>query len=192
MNTDTFFCKAGEGYSYLADYVLSKRLFFELAARFAETRGCTLVNLRLEHVYGPGDGPGKFVAVVIRKLLDNVPEIELTPGEQYRDFVYVGDVVDAYVKLANSMDAFGDQRVWRFEVGTGSATSIKEFVTTAHAVIGSKSKLAFGAFPYRENEIMCSKADVRALSSFGWRSGVDLKTGIAEVVSSIRGENADG
>jgi nucleoside-diphosphate-sugar epimerase len=72
-----------------------------------------------------------------------------------------------------------------FEVGSGTARSVKDFVATAHQIIGSKSNLLFGALPYRENEIMCSKANLEALTGLGWRNKVSLEEGLKNVVSSM-------
>ena len=118
-------------------------------------------------------------------MLDNTPEIKLTFGEQFRDFVYVDDVVSAYLKVINSIKSFESGKVKCFEVGSGSVHTVKDFVTTAHRIIGSKSNLLFGALPYRENEIMYSKANLEALLKLGWRSNVNLETGLKNVISSM-------
>ena len=185
INTDTFFCKAEEDYPHLNGYITSKKLFYRLAVKSAETLKCSFVNIRLEHVFGPGDGLFKFTSSIIRKMLDDVPEIKLTSGEQLRDFVYVDDVINAYLKIISSIGVMGKVGVKCFEVGSGAAHSVRDFVTTAHRIIGSKSNLLFGALPYRENEIMCSKANLEALTGLGWRSNVSLEEGLKNVISSM-------
>jgi len=185
INTDTFFCKAENCYSYLADYILSKKLFCQLGSKFAKTHERLFINIRLEHIFGPGDGSAKFTSSIIKQMLDNTPEIKLTAGEQLRDFVYIDDVVNAYMKVINSIESFECGQVKCFEVGSGSVHTVKDFVTTAHRIIGSKSNLLFGALPYRENEIMYSKANLEALLELGWRSNVNLETGLRNVISSM-------
>jgi CDP-paratose synthetase len=175
INTDTFFCKISEEYPHLNGYVTSKKMFYQLAVKFSKTHQCSFVNIRLEHVFGPGDGQFKFASRIIRKMLDDVPEIKLTLGEQLRDFVYVDDVVNAYLKIIGSVGVMEKVGVKCFEIGCGSAISVKDFVTTAHRIIGSKSDLLFGALPYRENEVMSSKANLEALRNLGWRSTVKLE-----------------
>lgn len=185
INTDTFFCKTEDSYSYLANYTLSKKLFCQLGAEFARSHEQVFVNVRLEHVFGPGDGSAKFVPSIIRQMLDSVPEIRLTPGEQLRDFVYIDDVVSAYMKIISLIESFECGKMKCFEVGSGSVRTVKDFVSTAHRIIGSKSDLLFGASPYRENEIMYSKANLDALLELGWRSSVNLETGLRNVISSM-------
>jgi CDP-paratose synthetase len=185
INTDTFFCKTSEEYPHWNGYVTSKKIFFQLAVKFAKTHQCSFVNIRLEHVFGPGDGQLKFTSSIIRKLLDDVPEIKLTSGEQLRDFIYIDDVVRAYLKIISSVGVMKKFGVRYFEVGTGAAHSVKDFVITAHRIIGSKSNLLFGALPYRENEIMFSKANLDTLADLGWGSSVKLEEGLKNVISSM-------
>ncbi len=185
INTDTFFCKTSEEYPHLNGYVTSKKIFFQLAVKFAKNNRCTFVNIRLEHVFGPGDGQFKFTSSILQKLLDDVPEIKLTSGEQLRDFIYVDDVVRAYLKIINSVEVMENLGIRYFEVGTGVAHSVKDFVITAHRIIGSKSNLLFGALPYRENEIMCSKANLDTLADLGWSSSIKLEEGLKSVISSM-------
>ena len=166
-------------------YVRSKKIFYQLAVKFAKTHQCSFVNIRLEHIFGPGDGELKFTTSIIRKLLDDVPEIKLTSGEQLRDFVYVDDVVKAYLKIISSIGVMENFGVRCFEVGTGRAHSVRDFVITARRIIGSKSNLLFGALPYRENEIMYSKANLDALTGLGWNSTVKLEEGLKKVISSM-------
>jgi CDP-paratose synthetase len=185
INTDTFFCKTSEEYPHLNDYVTSKKMFYQLAVKFAKAHQCFFVNVRLEHVFGPGDSLLKFTSSIIREMLDDVPEIKLTSGEQLRDFVYVDDVVNAYIKIISSVGVMEGVGVKCFEVGSGVAQPVKDFVTTAHRIMGSKSNLLFGALPYRENEIMCSKANLEALAGLGWRKNVSLEEGLKNVISSM-------
>lgn len=188
INTDTFFCKADEGYEYLADYVFSKKLFYQLGSKFAQKNQCAFVNVRLEHMYGPGDSQAKFITSIIKQMLESAPEIKLTPGGQLRDFIYIDDVVSAYLTIINSPEVLAKSGVSHFELGSCAVCSIKELVLIAHELIGSKSKLLFGALAYRENEIMSSRANLQELQKLGWCSRVDLKTGLKNVIASLQQE----
>jgi nucleoside-diphosphate-sugar epimerase len=93
MNTDTILDK------YLNLYAFSKNQLLEWGRFFALHKKITFWNLRLEHFYGAGDDPTKFTAQIIDSCLSNEPEIQLTLGEQRRDFIYIDDVVAAYLLL---------------------------------------------------------------------------------------------
>jgi nucleoside-diphosphate-sugar epimerase len=128
-------------------------------------------------MYGPGDDSSKFTTFIFESLKKNVPQIELTPGEQKRDFVYIDDVVEAYVVLLEKQKE--KTEFSEFEIGSGEAVSIRDFVETAKDVIGAKTKLLFGARKYREHEIMFSQADIKKLQEYcGWDPHVPLNKGI--------------
>ena len=109
INTDTILDKRIDNYS------LSKKQFKEWLFVYRKNFGC--VNVALEHFYGPGDNPARFVTYIVHSLLKNVERIDLTKGEQKRDFIYIDDVVDAFIKIVNSSDTFL-RDFYEFEVGT--------------------------------------------------------------------------
>ncbi|WP_061538993.1 NAD-dependent epimerase/dehydratase family protein [Collimonas fungivorans] len=182
FNTDTFFNSGTIVYKYLNGYALSKNHFLEWGKLFADSQKIRFVNIRLEHMYGPGDDASKFIIHVLRQLLANVPEIKLTPGEQKRDFIYVDDVVAAYEILLEKSDSQTDL-FQQYGLGSGKAVTVREFVELAHKITGSSAFLNFGALSYRENEIMSSAADTERLNSLGWLSQTDLAEGIREMAS---------
>ncbi|WP_445767938.1 NAD-dependent epimerase/dehydratase family protein [Rheinheimera sp.] len=184
INTDSFFSKRQHNYLHAQEYILTKRAFLEWGRLASENPDLYFVNARLEHVYGPDDSLGKFVPDLLKSLVDEKPEIALTSCEQRRDFIYLADVVQAYMLLISGSSGFSGFR----EVGIGNGCSIpmRDFVEAAKVATHSRSVLNFGAIPQRPNEIMDSSADIVYLSSLGWRPTVDLKGGLDEVVKSLR------
>ena len=74
------------------------------------------INMQLEHFYGPGAGDANFISAMINRLIHNDPRIDLTLGEQKRDFIYIDDVVDAYLEVLKAeykiQDAYSTFQVW--------------------------------------------------------------------------------
>lgn len=66
-----------------------------------------------------------FVPFVIRRMLKN-EVLKLTPGEQKRDFVFIDDVVNAYIKIPE--ESVVSKPFSEFEIGTGQPVTIKDFV----------------------------------------------------------------
>jgi nucleoside-diphosphate-sugar epimerase len=168
-------------YGHLQAYTLSKRQFAEWGQLLcpADRR---FVNLRLFHPYGPRDDAAKFVPGMIKSCLTSQGvDIELTPGEQRKDFLYVDDFLSAVEALLRHADRLpgGGQTV---ECGSGQATSIREFVETVHRLTRSRAVLRFGALPYRPNEIMFSQADTAALRDLGWRPAFSLEQGLRAIL----------
>jgi nucleoside-diphosphate-sugar epimerase len=162
-------------------YALSKKQFAEWGRHVANSGRIRFVNIVLEHVYGPDDDETKFTARLIKQFLAGAPVVELTAGEQRRDFVYVDDVVAAYLLLLEST-RFGRAGAPEVAVGSGRPIALRDFVEAARRATGATTDVRFGAVPYREHEVMCSQADVGPLNALGWGPRVELADGIQRIV----------
>lgn len=186
VNTDTVLDKRVSAYS------LSKQQFRDwLASLSTSIHG---INVALEHFYGPGDDATKFVGEMVRRLLAGDPRIALTPGEQQRDFVYIDDVVDAFALIlahhVNPLLPAGQSKLSshlldHYEIGSGQPVSIREFMSVLRRLAGrDQVALDFGAIPYRDNEVMYSRARIAPLLSLGWKPRVSLEEGLLLTVKS--------
>jgi len=175
VNTDT----ALPG--HMNAYALSKRHFADWGRQFAGNQALRFVNVRLQHIFGPGDDPSKFTAHVIRSCVANVPELPLTLGEQRRDFIYIDDAVAAYALL---LETAGNQPAWfqEYDLGMGQAVPIREFAEQVKRVAGSTTTLCFGALPYRAGEAMTCEADLGEMRRLGWEWRTPLDTGIRKTI----------
>ncbi|MGV3546016.1 MAG: NAD-dependent epimerase/dehydratase [Pedobacter sp.] len=179
INTDTFFGKRQYNQSYLKEYTASKRILQKLLGEYSS--GVKIVNLRLEHVFGELDAEGKFFTSILRSLLTQKPEIELTDGTQKRDFIYVQDVAEAYISVLQNVNVLGSYQ--EFEVGTGQCISIKYFVSKLALLTSSSSSLHFGALPTRDGEIAESIADNESLAKIGWKIRHTLDQAIQLIIT---------
>lgn len=180
FNTDTILDK------YLNLYALSKNQLLQWGKFFARHEKIHFVNLRLEHFYGPDDEPTKFSTYVISSCLGNAPDLKLTQGEQKRDFIHIDDVVSAYMILLEKEDRPSKPFI-ELDVGSGRPVSIREFVETVHSLASSRTRLDFGALPYRTGETMHSEADISGLTALGWQCRYDLVNGLKQVIEQERG-----
>lgn len=178
INTDTILDKRVSYYS------LSKKHFLDWLYLFSQKMVC--ISVALEHFYGPFDDRSKFVSKIILDLLHEVDFIDLTLGEQKRDFIYIDDVVEAFMTLVNfSFDV--PNNLYRYEIGTGKNIEIREFVQTVKTMTGNKvTRLNFGMLPYRENEIMESHVDISMLSRLGWQPQTSLVEGLKYTIDQER------
>jgi nucleoside-diphosphate-sugar epimerase len=176
LNTDTILAPN------LNPYSLSKHQAVEwLKMSGGPTR---VLNLKVQHFYGPGDDPTKFVTGLISQCLANVAEIRLTDGLQRRDFVYVADVVGAMLTLLEGGAA--KEHFQDYEIGSGQAVSIRELAGRIHTLTGSRSKMLCGALPYRPGEPMLTQANTTALRALGWRPSVSLEEGLRLTIEAQR------
>ena len=181
INTDTILNKN------ISSYTLSKDQFVDWLKFFSKFLNC--YNVKLEHFYGPKDNDNKFVINTIRRLLKHEDKIDFTKGFQKRDFIYISDVVSALEKIIlfalkkNQIDSkyFNFKT---FEVGTGRQISIKSLVFLIAKLIGNnRTRLEFGKLPFRKNEIMNVKVDLRNIKKLGWKSKIKLKHGLIKTIN---------
>ena len=184
INTDSYFNKPSLQYPYLLDYSLSKKSLLLWLPYFANK--LRIANMTLEHIFGPMDGDAKFVTTMIKQIaITKSRTVSLSPGNQIRDFIYVQDVVSAYLKVLANLLAERNPCLEEFEVGTGEGTTIRSFVEAIKELSGSPTQLKFGAIPYRDAEIMKSKANTDSLTRLGWRPMYDYYSGLTDLLKRM-------
>lgn len=179
INTDTSLDKQ------LNAYALSKKHFVEWGKFLAGQGKIRFVNLILEHFYGPGDDDSKFVSFVIRQCLDRAAQIDLTAGDQRRDFIYIDDVVEAYLLVLKEAERLGGNWL-EFALGSGEVVSIRQLVELIRHLTKAETRLNLGALPYRAGEQMHSCADIRPLRQLGWSPKISLQAGLEQVIAEER------
>lgn len=184
INTDSYFNKQNQTYRTLLDYSLSKKTL-NLWLEYLSDK-VKVANLRLEHIYGENDSPAKFVESMIRKIaIEHVENISLTYGQQKRDFIYIDDVCDAFLTILQNYQKFAFHYI-TFDVGTGTNLSIRDFVESIKRISQSSTELEFGKLPYREDEIMSSKADINFLNNLGWQPKVSVEDGLTKIIKAYK------
>ena len=128
--------------------------------------------VRFFNVYGPNQNPNSPYSGVISILVDRYKKQlagEKTSftlygdGSQSRDFVYIDDVIQALLLVANKESALGQQ----FNVGTGKATTLLTLIQTIDQIL--ETELALEYQPERSGDIHDSLADISKIQSIGYR-----------------------
>jgi UDP-glucose 4-epimerase len=158
-------------------YGVAKRSVEDYLASFRELDGLEWVSLRLGNVYGPRQDPhgeAGVVAIFCNRLLSDEPVTIFGDGRQTRDYVFVEDVVDAFVAAASGRDeAVGS----RLNIATGTETSVVELYAALREVTGFGPEPAFA--PARPGELQRISLDPqRAARLLGWQARVDLAAGL--------------
>lgn len=164
-------------------YALSKKQFVAWGKRIVETSKGQIqfINVLLQHMYGPGDDASKFTTHVLKACRDDCATLDLTAGEQQRDFIYIDDVVSAYsVMVDKHRDLASFEEI---ELGSGEAPTIRTLVENIHRLTQSTTQLNFGAVDYRPNEAMVCKADISRLRELGWTPAYGLSAGIQKTLA---------
>jgi UDP-glucose 4-epimerase len=167
----------------LSPYAAAKLAGEEYLATWNRLYGARHVTLRLGNVYGPRQRPtleGGVVAIFLDRLRGG-REVEIFgDGTQTRDFVFVGDVVQALL-AAESSAAAGV-----YNVGTRVATSVLELYRICAKTAGSELKPRFS--PERPGDLRHSVLDPsRAKDVFGWQAKTPLADGAITTWNAAEG-----
>jgi UDP-glucose 4-epimerase len=145
--------------------------------------GLESTALALSNVYGPRQDPhgeAGVVAIFCDALLDGGQGKIFGDGSAVRDYVYVDDVVDAFVRASG--DA-GNSR--RFNIGTGVGTSVRELHTAIASAAGVSDDPVFA--DARLGELQAITLDVSsARHGIGWEPFTALDEGVARTLEWVR------
>lgn len=182
LNTDSFFNSSENSYSYLSDYTLSKKHILDWIKLISNSSLCKIVNMKIFHMFGENDAASKFIPYLIDTISREELYIDMTPGMQTRDFIYVYDVVSAFeTVLKNEIKLTNYQE---YEVGSGKSFSIKYLAELIKKISNSKTEINFGAIKYREGEIMESVCNNEKLIELGWISKFSLSEALSKIIKN--------
>jgi UDP-glucose 4-epimerase len=181
----------------LSPYGVSKKSAIDYLVAYREMHAVEFTALALANVYGPRQDPhgeSGVVAIFAQRLVADEPVIIFGDGEQTRDFVYVDDVVDAFVRAS----ARGGGLVCN--VGTGHGTTINEIYRLLAGAAGVETPAEHAPLPAsRAGDVRHSSLDSgRAAMQLGWQAWTSLETGLASTLrffaerSSERGPRPAG
>ena len=164
----------------ISPYAESKLAAERFSVGFCEKQLLDCVALRFFNVYGPRQCMNDYSGVITRFVdlaRGGLPLTVYGDGSATRDFVYVGDVVDAIVLCLESKAAVGEV----FNVGTGKATSVDELAKTVLELVPSGKGVSYGK--PRAGDILHSYADVsKAERLLGFRAKTGLRDGLRALI----------
>ena len=154
---------------------------------FRHLYGLECSHIAPANVYGPRQDPhgeAGVVAIFAQALLSGKPTKVFGDGTKTRDYVFVDDVVDAFVKASG--DAGGGQR---FNIGTGIETSDRQLHSAVAAAVGGPDDPEF--HPDRLGDLQRSCLDNGlAERVLGWQPQVQLHDGVRRTVEYFRNAHA--
>ena len=163
-------------------YAAAKWAALAYARMFRALYQLPVVHLRIFMVYGPGQSDlRKLVPYVTTSLLRG-EEPELTSGAREVDWVYVDDVVDAFVAAAVAPGAEGAS----LDIGSGELVSVGTLALRLSRIVGGDVEPRFGALPARELERVRVADPTRAAAVLEWRPRMSLDDGLARTVAFYR------
>lgn len=155
-------------------YALTKYMSEQLVMHYGKVYGMDVVSLRLFNVYGPRSltksAYGAMFNTFLAQKANGKPLTIIGDGTQSRDFVYVDDVVEAFIFAAEKGSGI-------YNVGTGVATPIKRVAE----IIGGDMV----SIPERPGEPYFICADNVRLYGLGWEPKVNIERGIGKMLENL-------
>jgi UDP-glucose 4-epimerase len=165
----------------LSPYAASKLAGEGYCQAFARSYGLDTVCLRLFNVYGPRQNCGEDGGVIgktLERLDQGLWPIIYGDGEQFRDFIHVRDVVDAFLRVLRGEKFAGEV----YNIGSGKAIKVNELITLLLRLLRKEAvqPTHVDAVP---GEIRSSLADIRkAGQQLGFAPRLQLEEGLSLLV----------
>jgi UDP-glucose 4-epimerase len=168
----------GESAIPSSPYAASKQAASAYARMLNALHGLPVVIARIFMVYGPGQtDAAKLIPYLVESLLQGETP-QLGSGGRPVDWVYVDDVVDALVTIADRRGLEGDT----IDIGSGELVTIRSLAEQVATIIGTDITPAFARHPARERETVCSADAARTRAMIGWRAQTPLGQGLRQTV----------
>jgi UDP-glucose 4-epimerase len=170
---DTFPCDEDHRCRPVSPYGVAKLASERYLFFYRVEYGIDYLALRYANVYGPRQDPhgeAGVVAIFCSRMLEGTPVTIYGDGEQTRDYVFVGDVVDA------NLAALSFKGSAAFNIGTGIETSVNRLFSELAAIVESGNPIHAPARPGEQRRSVISAA--RAAKELNWRPQVGLRDGL--------------
>ena len=138
-----------------------------------------IVTIRPFHVYGPYERSNRLIPTLIRNML-NDKKVKLVSPKISRDMIYISDVVNFYIMLANKKNLKGEI----FNLGSGKKTTIKRIYNLLKKITNYKVKNYWGSMKnrYWDQSIWYSNNSY-VKTKLNWKPKVSLKKGLTNTVN---------
>lgn len=167
-----------------SDYAVSKVACANLLRFYGKTKFLPCANLRLFSCYGPYEDASRLIPALVRcGLQGQFPPF--VDGSVARDFVYIDDVVEAYLDAALNLreSSFGES----FNIGSGHKTTIADTARTAAELFSIPGEPVFGGMERRSWDIQNWFSDqTKTAEVLRWRARTDFKQGLQKTADWYR------
>lgn len=161
------------------DYGVSKAASTLYCHSIAKNEDLPIITLRLFSPYGSYEDSRRLIPHVILSILRNKSP-NLTSPEFVRDFIFIEDVLDAFINVAQRSDLKDEV----FNIGSGIQNTVGNVVNNILEIMGHKIEPKWGSTPEWSNEPVIWQADIsRAKDILKWSPKHDLKGGMLKTIN---------
>jgi nucleoside-diphosphate-sugar epimerase len=162
-----------------SNYGLAKLKATKHLCKLGKKYNFPFIILRLYQIYGPNQTINRLIPIVISSCLKN-KSFACTFGTQYRDYLYIDDLVDLICKILKNKKT--KQKI--YNVGSGKPFLVKKVIILIQKIIGKGIPL-FGKILMRKDEIESLYPNInRVKKTFKWKPGILMKAGLKKTILS--------
>lgn len=163
-------------------YGVSKATGTLYCQSLAKKIGLPIITMRLFSPYGYFEESGRLMPNIIKAGLNNENFNAPSPS-LVRDFIFIEDVVDAYLKAINAIDNIKGRI---FNIASGEQHSIAEIAHIVEKILNRKIKISYGKIAAKQHEPKMWVADIsEAKKMIGWSPANSIEDGLAKFIEWI-------
>lgn len=167
-----------------SDYAVFKAAATHHCQHLARSKKIPVITLRPFSVYGQFEESTKLIPTLISSLLNNTCPPLVSP-DTARDYIFIDDVVDAYLIASQKPELSGEI----FNIGSGRQTTLKEIVDLSIRLTGAAIEPRWGTMNQRSWDRNTWQADIsKAKSILNWSPKTDLKEGLTKTMNWIKSD----
>lgn len=161
-------------------YAATKQAFEAILQYYVETKCLKVITLKLFDTYGPADPRPKLFSLLTH-LAKSDENLDMSPGDQLIDLVYIDDVVAAFIQAADRQQGLRIGTSESYAITSGEPLKLRDIVKCFETVTSTLLSIKWGGRPYRNREVMKPWDSGESLP--GWRAEVSLVEGIKLIFS---------
>lgn len=165
-------------YSPVNLYAATKQAFESILQYYVEAKDLRVITLKLFDTYGPDD-PRPKLLTLLRRIAAEQKTLDMSPGEQMIDLVYINDVVEAFVSSAERLLDNTVEGHERYAVSSGTPLRLRDLAELYGRVTGRALPIEWGGRPYRDREVMVPWNSGTLVP--GWQPKVGLEEGLRKM-----------
>lgn len=178
INTETY-AESITGIEYNPQnlYSATKKAFKDILKYYVDFNKMRCISLVLSDTYGPNDIRKKFLNLVLEVLKSENNEFKMSPGEQEICYIYIDDVITAYIEAIKLISKLEEKDLKTYSVFGNEILTLNSLVELLEGLYNKKLKIEKGFYSYRLREIMkFNYSSIERLPN--WSPKVSLKDGV--------------
>ena len=169
-----------EKYNPVCLYAATKQAFEDIARFYVEAKNISITTLKLFDTFGPNDKRQKILPYLLDPKNANKDKVDMSPGDQMIDLVYIDDVVTAILSALERLKDERDKGATEYTVSSGHPIKLRDLVAIIARFTGNKSEFNWGAKAYRAREVMVPWSGGKTIP--GWNAHVTIEDGLKRIL----------